>query len=246
MASLKTTIALLVILMVSLGICAWQSHWPQSAVVEAVTTAPEASAAPPSPPATSRPTTLTAPRRSRKSLQRADFQLNTTKTAEEQRLYDLKLYHALQEDIRNGFFHRISATAKSGITAQDLVTIREREFQLARKRFYALEDYVLNTDFTELTEEEKDKVFQFYELRKRIEEARDHYFDIPVEEWIALSRENAELRDEFSFLVQRQMQHDSQQISLGNALRNYCPSVGEGSFSFGNIAIRGFFPRVWF
>ncbi|MBO4619634.1 MAG: hypothetical protein J5654_05930 [Victivallales bacterium] len=242
MASLKTTIALLVILMVSLGICAWQGHLPQSAAVVAV---PEASAAPPSSSAAQHSATLTAPRRSRKSLERAVFHLNTIKTAEEQRLYDLKLYHALREDVRNGFFHRCFATSQSNITAQDLVAIREREFQLARKRFYALEDYVLNTDFTALTEEEKDKVFQFYELRKRIEDARDHYFDIPVEEWVALSRENGELRDEFSFLIQRQMWHDSQQISLGNALRNYCPHIGEGSFSIGGISIRGFFPSVW-
>lgn len=243
MASLKTTIALLVILMVSLGICAWQGHLPQSAAVVAV---PEASAAPPSSSAAQHSATLTAPRRSRRSLERAVFQLNTTKTAEEQRLYDLKLYHALQEDTYNhGISHHLAAQSRGGITAQELVTIREREFQLTRKRFYALEDYVLNTDFTELNEEEKDKIFQFYELRKRIEEARDHYFDIPVEEWVALSRENAELRDEFSFLIQRQLQHDSQQISLGNALRNYCPHIGEGSFSIGGISIRGFFPSVW-
>ena len=243
MASLKTTIALLVILMVSLGICAWQGHLPQSTAVVAV---PEASAAPPSSSAAQHSATLTAPRRSRKSLERAVFHLNTTKTAEEQRLYDLKLYHALREDFRNGFFHRCSAISQSNITAQELVSIREREFQLARKRFYALEDYVLNTDFTALTEEEKDKVFQFYELRKRIEEARDRYFDIPVEEWIALSWENEEFYVECSFLIRRQLQHDSQQISLGNALRNYCPSVGEGSFLIGGISIRGFFPDIWF
>ena len=165
------------------------------------------------------------------------YHLKTAKTAEEQRLYDLRLYHAL---LGKGV-NLLVCTADA--TAEELVAMREEVFRESREHFHAFEDYIQMTDLGALTDEEKAKVLRFYDLRKRIEETRDSYFDTPVEEWVALARELQSYVPDIQIILERQLEAED---SLADALRNYRTKIVHGGTRFANVSVHGLQPvSVW-
>ena len=225
MSSWKTTIGLLFALAMSLG-------WVLRPIPEEAAAIPETPAA-----VTKNPEQVahkhlverkTAPRREHSLLR-----LQTTKSLEEQRLHDLTLFRLFQEHGRGVGWTSISRWnyPESMSELEILSKEREKRYQATHQRFLELEDYILNTDFTELTEEEQDDVYQFYEWRKRIDEAFANYFDTPVETWLELSRRDGELRNRCQKLLQRQYQHDAEGMSLEDALQKFFPHRGKSSLT---------------
>ncbi|MBO4620163.1 MAG: hypothetical protein J5654_08635 [Victivallales bacterium] len=160
-------------------------------------------------------------------LARSVYQLRTTKTQEERRLYDIKLYGMIRQC---GIGYGIqSATSRFGTQDQAndqerVEQLRQQYFESARHFFHVLEDYILDTEFTALTDDETDLLYQYLELRRQIEEARENYYDIPPEEWCELAKEESRLRVQCLPLVKRQFDADSAEAqALRQALMRFLP-----------------------
>ena len=156
------------------------------------------------------------------------YQLRTTKTQEEQRLYDLKLYRMISQcGVACGLQAADTSYGRDNDpqAAMDRVDeLRKLQFQIARHHFQTLEDYILETDFTALNDDEIDQLYQYLDLRRQIEEARENYFDLSPEEWCELAKAENRLKQPCTALVKRQFEADSAETQeLQNALKNFIP-----------------------
>ena len=228
MNSWKTTIGLLLALAVSLG---WvlrpafpePSGTGQASVVNAEKTSEN--------PAEEKLATNRQAVRQRRG--QAVFRLQTNKSLEEQRLHDLKLFRLFQENFGQVTWQAASRRGYPDDMSDLEILAKEREARLqsAHERFLALEDYILDTDFTELTEEEQDVVYQYYEWCRRVDEALSSYFDTPEETLLELIRAKHGLfRSQYLELFKRQYEHDADGMSLEDAFGSFFPQSGMRSF----------------
>ena len=224
MASPRTTVVLLALLALSLGFfrpIALSDNRPATSVVEPVPAADH-----PVPSATSMPATRQH-RPKPQRLARTVYRLRTTKTQEERRLYDIKLYGMISQCGVGCGLQEATTSFGNQDQANDqerVEQLRQQYFEFARHWFHVLEDYILDTEFTALTDDEIDLLYQYLELRRQIEETRENYYDIPPEEWCELAKEENRLREKCRALVRRQFDTDSAGAqALRQALMNFLP-----------------------
>ena len=241
MNSWKTTIGLLLVLAVSLG---WALR-PVSVAEAPISDASAAVAEVPEQLARKQHVERgKRPRRERNLLR-----LQTTKSLEEQRLHDLSLFRLFQENFCQVTWEAASRQRYPEDMSDLEILAKEREARLQddHERFLALEDYVLDTDFTELTEEEQDDVYQYYEWRRRLDEARSSYFDTPEATWLELFRTRRRLYRPYE-LLKRQYAHDNAKMELEEALQGFFPGVGGTGAEFPvngrNVKISGLCPQT--
>ena len=249
MDNIKTTIVLVAVLLVEI---LWLFPAKESAAASGQTSEPPQPTTVTAPPQRKAPTPAPPARQeSSFSSRRHLTQLEETKTKEEQELYLNRLVNAFTQShlaIKVRYIGNQSSPPDE--IEKQLVRIREKERQNEEENFKILEDYILNTEFTELTDEEMDKVLEFYSVRKRAHEARENMFETPIEEWIELAKANDRLMIECRPLLMKQYDADFTQ-SLGDALKNYCTVISDQEISatftsadgtINNIHIKGHAP----
>ena len=183
------------------------------------------------------------------------FHLQATRSLENRRLHDLKLFHLFKENSLDFSLMGMGEAYAMGLVDENrmeelknateleqLASAREQSFKIRHQKFLLLEDYILDTDFTELSEEEQDTVYRYYELRRRADEAMTTYYDIPMEEWVELARQCQTLRAEVRKLLERQYRHDVGEMSVEEALWQVRPSIS--FISAGNLNQAGRRVRV--
>ena len=225
MDSLKTTVTLLFLLALSLS---WNLRPVPGAASLPVPASVESSMMDE---ALAREETAVSHPRKVRRREASVFHLQTVKSLEEQRLYDLKLYHLFRANKFEGFMvtgmnEKDLQRYTGSSNLEKLAAAREEAFERNHKNFLMLEDFILDTEFTELTEVEKEVVYRYYGLRKRADEAKMVYYETPMEEWVDLALQCQSLRDEVCVLLERQYRHDTGGMSVVDALRGFLPVLG--------------------
>ena len=239
MASWKTTLVLAIVMAFSCGWLGWRLR-PQGETAFPLAResqcAPAAVSAMPEGQSSGARVTVSSRQRRRQKRsstrrpQRGEhdmFRLKTTKSLEEQRLYELKLYSALNK-IQEVYSACPNGTFGEGSDLEKAARDQQGMLASAHKKFLLLEDYILNTEFTELNEDEQAALDQFYDLRKRIDEANSNYFDTPLESWLQLAREKKKLvyRWNIQELLKRQFEKDyNGTMALDEAFREFFPRI---------------------
>lgn len=227
MNSWKTTIALLTVLAFSF---AWTLRPRQSALPDASQMVPDVSQEAPKKlevSASARPENHRP--RPRQHREREAFRLQTTKSLEEQRLHDLKLLRLFCEHgvANHGTVIHVSTLTPSGDETElaQLARKREEKLEEAHENYLKLEEYLSTTELTTLSEEEKEAVYQFADLRRRIDEAQASYFETTPETWMELGFKISLFRGRCAQLLKRQFEHDSKEVMTLDEALNNCLTV---------------------